>query len=257
MLAAGEREAVAYHEAGHVLCAELCPTVDKTLHATINPRGRAAGFADRRPLRSRAAHRAAHPRAAHLHPGRPRRRARDLRHRVLGRRQRPREGQRASPAPRSSSTASPPPSARSSAPRPGSPSRRRRPPTARCAGSSRTPTATRSRWSRSTASSSSASPSALLAAGDIDHLEIAAAMEGSTRRRAPPEPAAAARTRARRRADVDEEPAPHPRRRLWVPGPSRRRLRDRRVPRRARPRTPVDLARESAGFPQAPRLSRT
>ena len=45
MLAAGEREAVAYHEAGHVLCAELCPTVDKTLHATINPRGQAAGFA--------------------------------------------------------------------------------------------------------------------------------------------------------------------------------------------------------------------
>jgi cell division protease FtsH len=45
MLASGEREAVAYHEAGHVLCAELCPTVDKTLHATINPRGRAAGFA--------------------------------------------------------------------------------------------------------------------------------------------------------------------------------------------------------------------
>ncbi|WP_270043330.1 ATP-dependent metallopeptidase FtsH/Yme1/Tma family protein [Solirubrobacter ginsenosidimutans] len=45
MLAAGEREAVAYHEAGHVLCAELCPSVDKTLHATINPRGQAAGFA--------------------------------------------------------------------------------------------------------------------------------------------------------------------------------------------------------------------
>jgi cell division protease FtsH len=45
MLAAGEREAVAYHEAGHVLCAEVCPTVDKTLHATINPRGQAAGFA--------------------------------------------------------------------------------------------------------------------------------------------------------------------------------------------------------------------
>ena len=45
MLAAGERETIAYHEAGHVLCAELCPTVDKTLHATINPRGQAAGFA--------------------------------------------------------------------------------------------------------------------------------------------------------------------------------------------------------------------
>ena len=45
MLAAGERETIAHHEAGHVLCAELCPTVDKTLHATINPRGQAAGFA--------------------------------------------------------------------------------------------------------------------------------------------------------------------------------------------------------------------
>jgi cell division protease FtsH len=44
-LAAGERETIAYHEAGHVLCAELCPTCDPTLHATINPRGRAAGFA--------------------------------------------------------------------------------------------------------------------------------------------------------------------------------------------------------------------
>ncbi len=28
-----------------MLTAELCPTVDKTLHATINPRGQAAGFA--------------------------------------------------------------------------------------------------------------------------------------------------------------------------------------------------------------------
>jgi cell division protease FtsH len=44
-LAAGEKETIAYHEAGHVLCAELCPTCDPTLHATINPRGRAAGFA--------------------------------------------------------------------------------------------------------------------------------------------------------------------------------------------------------------------
>jgi cell division protease FtsH len=42
---AGDQRAVAYHEAGHVLCAELCPTVDPTLHVTINPRGQAAGFA--------------------------------------------------------------------------------------------------------------------------------------------------------------------------------------------------------------------
>jgi cell division protease FtsH len=42
---AEDRRAVAYHEAGHALCAELCPTVDPTLHVTINPRGQAAGFA--------------------------------------------------------------------------------------------------------------------------------------------------------------------------------------------------------------------
>lgn len=45
MLAAGERETVAYHESGHVLCAELCPTCDPTTHASINPRGAAAGLA--------------------------------------------------------------------------------------------------------------------------------------------------------------------------------------------------------------------
>jgi cell division protease FtsH len=42
---AEDQRAVAYHEAGHVVCAELCPTVDPTLHVTINPRGQAAGFA--------------------------------------------------------------------------------------------------------------------------------------------------------------------------------------------------------------------
>jgi len=40
-----ERKAVAYHEAGHILGGELCPTQDKTQHATINPRGKALGFA--------------------------------------------------------------------------------------------------------------------------------------------------------------------------------------------------------------------
>ena len=45
MLAQGEREAVAYHEAGHVLAGELCPSQDKTQHATIEARGRALGFA--------------------------------------------------------------------------------------------------------------------------------------------------------------------------------------------------------------------
>jgi cell division protease FtsH len=44
-LAVGERETIAYHEAGHVLCGELCETIDKTIHATINARGQAAGFA--------------------------------------------------------------------------------------------------------------------------------------------------------------------------------------------------------------------
>ncbi len=45
MLADGEREVVAYHEAGHVLAGELCPSQDKTQHATIEARGRALGFA--------------------------------------------------------------------------------------------------------------------------------------------------------------------------------------------------------------------
>ena len=45
MLAEGELEIVAYHEAGHVLAAELCPNHDKAQRATIRPRGRAAGLA--------------------------------------------------------------------------------------------------------------------------------------------------------------------------------------------------------------------
>jgi cell division protease FtsH len=45
MLAEGEREVVAIHEAGHVLCAELCPTHDKAQRATVQPRGKAAGLA--------------------------------------------------------------------------------------------------------------------------------------------------------------------------------------------------------------------
>jgi cell division protease FtsH len=45
MIADGEREVVAYHEAGHVLAGELCPSQDKTQHATIEARGRALGFA--------------------------------------------------------------------------------------------------------------------------------------------------------------------------------------------------------------------
>jgi cell division protease FtsH len=45
MIAEGERRVVAYHEAGHVLAGELCPSQDKTQHATIEARGRALGFA--------------------------------------------------------------------------------------------------------------------------------------------------------------------------------------------------------------------
>jgi cell division protease FtsH len=45
MLAEGELEKVAYHEAGHVLTAELCPNHDKAQRATVRPRGRAAGLA--------------------------------------------------------------------------------------------------------------------------------------------------------------------------------------------------------------------
>jgi cell division protease FtsH len=45
MLAEGELEIVAYHEAGHVLTAELCPNHEKAQRATVRPRGRAAGLA--------------------------------------------------------------------------------------------------------------------------------------------------------------------------------------------------------------------
>jgi cell division protease FtsH len=44
MLADGELEIIAYHEAGHALAAELCPNHDKPLHATVRQRGRAGGF---------------------------------------------------------------------------------------------------------------------------------------------------------------------------------------------------------------------
>jgi cell division protease FtsH len=58
---------------------------------------------------------------------------------------------------------------------------------------------------------------ALLTAGDIDHLEISAAMEGST--------VAARRPNLQPLPDpepevVEEEPVTTPRRRLWVPGPA-------------------------------------
>ena len=45
VLADGEREVVAVHEAGHVLAAELCPTSEKAMRVSIQPRGRAGGMA--------------------------------------------------------------------------------------------------------------------------------------------------------------------------------------------------------------------
>jgi cell division protease FtsH len=44
-LAEGELEVIAYHEAGHVLCAELCPNHEKAKRASVRPRGKAAGVA--------------------------------------------------------------------------------------------------------------------------------------------------------------------------------------------------------------------
>jgi cell division protease FtsH len=44
-LAAGEQEVVAVHEAGHVLAAELCPSVENAMRVSIQPRGRAGGMA--------------------------------------------------------------------------------------------------------------------------------------------------------------------------------------------------------------------
>jgi cell division protease FtsH len=40
-----ERELVAFHEAGHVLCAELCSEHEKAQRTTIRPRGQAGGLA--------------------------------------------------------------------------------------------------------------------------------------------------------------------------------------------------------------------
>ena len=215
MLAAGERETVAYHEAGHVLCAELCPTVDKTLHATINPRGRAAGFA----VIGRS-DRALHT-AQHIHE--------QLIY-ILGGRAAEHviHGTVSSGAANDLEKANA--IARSAVEEYG------------LSAAVGQVVATRSEASMATADSEvrrivedayrdaiamveehreqlERLTQALLAAGDIDHLEIAAAMEGSTVvARRPnlqplPDPAPIAEP-------VEEEPAAHPRRRLWVPGPT-------------------------------------
>lgn len=44
-MAKDELRVIAIHEAGHVLCAELCPSHPKAQRATVRPRGRAAGLA--------------------------------------------------------------------------------------------------------------------------------------------------------------------------------------------------------------------
>jgi cell division protease FtsH len=44
VLNAHEKEVVAYHEAGHALCAELLPRVDRVHKISIVPRGKALGF---------------------------------------------------------------------------------------------------------------------------------------------------------------------------------------------------------------------
>jgi len=44
-IADGELEKIAYHEAGHVICAELCEHHENAQHVTIDPRGDAMGFA--------------------------------------------------------------------------------------------------------------------------------------------------------------------------------------------------------------------
>ena len=44
-IADGELEKIACHEAGHVICAELCPNHENAQHVTIDPRGQTMGFA--------------------------------------------------------------------------------------------------------------------------------------------------------------------------------------------------------------------
>ena len=39
-----EKRVVAYHEAGHALCGELLPSVDRVHRISIVPRGRALGY---------------------------------------------------------------------------------------------------------------------------------------------------------------------------------------------------------------------
>ena len=237
MLAAGERETVAYHEAGHVLCAELCPTVDKTLHATINPRGQAAGFA----VVGRS-DRALHT-AQHIHE--------QLIY-ILGGRAAEHViyGTVSSGAANDLEKANG--IARAAVEQYG------------LSAAVGQVVATQTGFSEQTKATADSEvrrivedayrdaiamveehreqlerlTQALLAAGDIDHLEIAAAMEGSTLAAPPPEPAAAPGPRARLRRRRRGRAEPRIRAAPLGARPGRCRCRDRRVPRRARRGTP-------------------
>ena len=96
-LAEGELEVVSFHEAGHALAAELCPNHENPQKVTIRQRGRTGGLAffgrTDRLLED----------VDHIHeadgrrPRRSRRRADRLRQGLLGRRERPRGGERRRP----------------------------------------------------------------------------------------------------------------------------------------------------------------
>ena len=213
MLAAGERETVAYHEAGHVLCAELCPTVDKTLHATINPRGKAAGFAVIG-RSDRALHTAQHihEQLIYILGGRA---AEHVVHGTVS------SGaandlEKANAIARAaveeyglSAAVGQVVGIRSEASKATADSEVRRIVEEAYRHAIAMVEEHREQLERLT--------QALLTAGDIDHLEIAAAMEGST--------VAARRPNLQPMPDPVEEPVeeahvPQPRRRLWVPGPA-------------------------------------
>ena len=179
-----ERRLVAWHEAGHVLAAEVLETPGQGAagdHPAPRPRRRAGGV---RPDRPRAALAPVRAREDDLHPGRPRRRAAPGRRDLVGRCRTTSSRRTASPAVRCSSWDSPTGSARSSAT--GTPARTcawRRPPgrwsTRRSSAWSRMRTSTpcicsrpsapswtpwprrcwtRASWSGSTFSSTSAAP---------------------------------------------------------------------------------------------------
>ncbi len=93
-----EKRVVAYHEAGHALCSELLPSVEKVHRISIIPRGKALGYTLNLPEEDR--YLKTQGRAARLH-GRAARRPRDRAARVRighhGRLRRPAQGPRDQP----------------------------------------------------------------------------------------------------------------------------------------------------------------